>query len=121
MQFETTEKVGIPIKRVIFEFMDKLKYPAKAKFREIFWHLGAKAIRGIRDGWDFPNHVSNETIAGIIKNTCFVCGGLMQDGKAIKNDDLYHKNSGNTTVWPNTGEPKILQVRKCSSCGHSHT
>lgn len=124
MQFESNQTVGQTTKRVIFDFFDKLKYPAKAKFRELFWYLGGRFIRGQRDSWEFPNHVSNETISKIIHNTCFVCGGLMKDSAALQNQDVIEISNGlsmTSHVYSNAGKAQLVKVRKCIECGHSHT
>ena len=102
MQFKSQPEVDKTTKKVTFDFFDKLKYPAKSKFRELFYYLGARFIRGQRDSWEFPNFVSNETISEIIRNTCFECGGLMGDTWASDNVNSIH-------------------IRKCKVCGHSHT
>lgn len=120
MQFEYQHKAGDETCTILFYELSSMKRFVIESFYRSFHYIGGKS-QGTANYWKFPSFVSVNVIKEIIHNTCFVCGGLMQDGEATKNDDLYHENSGNTTVWPNTGKPKILQVRKCSSCGHSHT
>ncbi len=96
--------------RKSFDFIHKLPYKPKARFRELFWYLGGRAIRGTHNEWEFPSHVNNESIAEVIRNTCFVCGGLM------KNVD---NNSQKIYEWGQT--LPVKRLRKCQSCGHSHT
>ena len=73
--------------------------------------------------WQFPDFVTSKTIEELIKNTCFECGGLMKDSMAYNNEDLYSKKDerGRITVYKNAGTALLFRVRKCLSCGHSHT
>ena len=74
--------------------------------------------------WTFPSYITSEVIQEVIRNTCFVCGGLMKDSTAFKNQDIIEIPNGlsmTSHVYSNAGEAKQIKVRKCSSCGHSHT
>ena len=67
--------------------------------------LGGKYLRE-QDHWTFPSFITSQVLEEVIHNTCYVCGGLMKD-------DYRKKIEG--TIKYNT------VIRKCSSCGHSHT
>lgn len=126
MQFESNQTVGQTTKRVSFDFFDKLNYSARVQLRQIFRYLGAIEIIAQKETWDFPNHVSNETISEIIHNTCFVCGGLMKDSEAFDNTYVSHNDFGNDvgqrgTTMSKSGQAQLIKVRKCMECGHSHT
>lgn len=74
----------------------------------------------------FPSFVNYSIIERIIKNTCFVCGGLMKDGVTLDNSYITHVDFGNDagqrgTTQEKSGHPTVKQVRKCTNCGHSHT
>jgi len=50
----------------------------------------------------------------------------MQDGEALDNTYVYYDDFGGDAGQPGTtgskqGPAKIIQVRKCQTCGHSHT
>lgn len=76
--------------------------------------------------WIFPPFINHQIIEEIIHNTCFVCGGLMMDGQALDNTWVYYDDFGGDagqygTTCSKLGQPVIKKVRKCTSCGHSHT
>lgn len=76
--------------------------------------------------WRFPAFVSSQILLEIINNTCFKCGGLMKDGEALENTWVSFDDFGNDAGQPGTtmskiGHPVMKKVRKCTSCGHSHT
>lgn len=76
--------------------------------------------------WKFPVFISSQVIEEIIHNTCFVCGGLMKDGQALENTWVGSEDFGGDygqrgTTISKIGQPVMKLVRKCSSCGHSHT
>ena len=60
--------------------------------------------------WKFPVSISSQVIEEIIHNTCFVCGGLMQD----ETKEIETREGKRTDIY-------FIKVRKCCSCGHSHT
>jgi len=125
MQFTLDHKVGTNYVTVTLsgkvspliwcEFFTKLQY------------LGGKqAVEGQSDIWLLPTFVTSQVIEEIIHNTCFVCGGLMKDSTAFLNDCVSFDDFGNDagqrgTTQSRVGEAKQVKVRKCSSCGHSHT
>ena len=74
------------------------KVAAKKKLFELFRRVGGDNPQYELE-WIFPKTVYRYHIEEIIHNTCFVCRGLMKDSE-------YHSDH-------------IL--RKCQSCGHSHT
>lgn len=53
--------------------------------------------------WNVPFFITSQVIEQVIHNTCFVCGGLMK------------------TELKDVDNIAAITVRKCSSCGHSHT
>ena len=71
-----------------------------------FERLGGIMVGPKASDWTFPSYITSEVIQEVIHNTCFVCGGLMRD-------DYYEEIKG--AIKFNTA------IRKCSSCGHSHT
>lgn len=76
--------------------------------------------------WSFPSFITAQVLQEVIRNTCFVCGGLMKDGVAYDNtwigfDDFGGDAGQHGTTISKVGPPIIKKVRKCQSCGHSHT
>ena len=76
--------------------------------------------------WKFPKFITSETISTIIQNTCFVCGGLMEDSTAYDNSWVSHNDFGNDagetgSTMSKSGPARMIKVRKCIACGHSHT
>lgn len=76
--------------------------------------------------WKFPSFITAQILEEVIHNTCFVCGGLMQNGQALDNTWVYFDDFGNDvrqygTTCSKIGTPVMKRVRKCSSCGHTHT
>lgn len=97
MQFEMNHKVGTDYSTVNFEATLKLNV-----FEILINHferLGGIMVGPKASNWTFPKHITSEVLQEVIRNTCFVCGGLMKD------DSQYEDK----------------KFRKCSSCGHSHT
>lgn len=85
---------------------------------------GFKKLGGVNTEsfiWEFPTEITEEHPQEIIHNTCFVCGGLMQDGQAIKNHPLRVQSEWGEVHYSDPNNHKMIQVRKCTSCGHSHT
>lgn len=124
MQFETKTSdnyFSIRITAGIFD-STKFKVPVIESFKNSFQRIGGK----LQDDyfWKFPPYINLDIIQEIIYNTCFVCGGLMKDSTAFKNQDIIEIPNGlsmTSHVYQNTGEARKLKVRKCISCGHSHT
>ena len=100
-----------------------LAEPAKKSLSEIFIKLDAQ--NKFSDQWIFPEYVSKEIVETIIKNTCFKCGGSMKPSKAFMNEIVSFNDFGNdagqrgTTQSP-VGKPELINVNKCSLCGHSY-
>lgn len=114
MQFETSYKANDNFITVVFKTFGHVNMV------EVFERIGG-VMQADYFNWHFPLF-STSFISTIIKNTCFVCGGLMKDSTAFKNYDLYAPYSKDRQkVFKNAGEAQLLKVRKCTSCGHSHT
>lgn len=76
--------------------------------------------------WTFPVFVSFDLLNEVIKNTCFKCGGVMINGYALDNtwvsfDDFGNDAESRGTTMTKQGDPVLKKVRKCASCGHSHS
>lgn len=85
-----------------------INYQVRDKFIRYFQRIGGEITEG--GNWIFPKHITSEVIQEVIHNTCFVCGGLMKDGtKEVKT-----REGKRTDLF-------FVKVRRCSSCGHSHT
>ena len=79
---------------------------------------GFKKLGGVNTEsfmWEFPTFITPQVIQEIIHNTCFVCGGLMQNAILLENGK--HCISEEKANTSNNSKA----IRKCSSCGHSHT
>jgi hypothetical protein len=125
MQFNYRKNVKSDIVVVTFTNFNISRVAAKEK---LFFNL--KLLGGNNPQfeleWIFPSFVSSVVIAQVINNTCFVCGGLMQDAIALQNtlvssNDFGNDSNSRGTTQSRTGNTKLIQVRKCSQCGHSHT
>ncbi len=103
MQFNRTEHAGQTIAKFEFFGLTKLRPMAQRGLFSHFARLGGQEIP-ITGDWVFPSFITSQVIQTIIHNTCFVCGGLMQDSEV-----------------QNGGISPAIKVRKCTSCGHSHT
>ncbi len=77
----------------------KFKLPVIESFENSFSRLGGIFLPEEEYVWKFPSFITSQVLQEVIHNTCFVCGGLMKDYE-------YHSDH---------------IVRKCQSCGHSHT
>ena len=74
----------------------------------------------------FPSFITSQVLQEVIHNTCFVCGGLMKDSTALDNTyvtsvDFPGETNLRGCTQSKIGYPVMKNVRKCSSCGHSHT
>lgn len=70
----------------------------------------------------FPVCVNSQVLEQVIRNTCFVCGGLMKDGVAMVDQAFEFEHDVYGTVTQQVPSyAKQIKVRKCTSCGHSHT
>lgn len=124
MQFELTHSVRQKYVYVRFSF-NSFKLPVIESFENSFARIGGINLPN-RTDLRFPSFITSQVISEIIRNTCFICGGLMTDGKALDNtlvssDDFGNDAGQRGTTVSKVGQPVIKQVRKCISCGHSHT
>lgn len=95
MQFEMS--VGTDYSTVTFKTF------GHANMKIVFERLGGKMTDNSYLNWLFPSFITSEVLEEVIRNTCFVCGGLMKD-------DLKDVN-----------HIAAIPIRKCTVCGHSHT
>lgn len=121
MQFQTSHKAGDEYFYVTL--FGNLNDKILKEIFQVFYKIGGLNPSECWDIWKFPVCLSSRTIATIINNTCFVCGGLMKDGQAIQNGILKADEDvrGYYTPYVDSNKHKVIQVRKCSICGHSHT
>lgn len=123
MQFELNHNIGQQTVIVQFQSLKTNRYVWQA-LQKVFEKLGGKLLGfpdyGI-DNWEFPSFITSQVIQEIIHNTCFVCGGLMGDSTAIQNESLRVKTSQGEIHYPDGNNTKVIKVRKCQTCGHSHT
>jgi len=125
MQFELFQKVGDTKTFVVFysDFIS-LKKEVKDSLIQCFNKLGGKLNQN--GEWMFPIFISAQTLQEVINNTCFECGGLMKDSTALDNTyvtsiDFPGETNLRGCTQSKIGYPVMKNVRKCSSCGHSHT
>lgn len=118
MQFE----ISSSLKRVVVTFtnFNISKVAAKEKLFSNFRIIGGNNPLFELE-WVFPPFVTLSLVQEIIHNTCFVCGGLMVNGVALKVSQLKVDSEWGGVFYDNPEDSKIIKVRKCSSCGHSHT
>lgn len=124
MQFQTSHKAGDEYFYVTL--FGNLNDKILKEIFQVFYKIGGLNPSECWDIWKFPVCLSSRTIATIINNTCFVCGGLMKDGQALDNtvvcfDDFGGDAFSRGSTCSKIGQPVMKQVRKCTSCGHSHT
>ena len=125
MQFELIHNTRQSTLSVKFNNMSSMKLDVLKSFYEVFHKIGGESQRS-SNLWIFPSFITSQVISEIIRNTCFECGELMQDGEALDNtlvssDDFGNDAGQRGTTVSKVGQPVIKQVRKCISCGHSHT
>lgn len=124
MQFTLDHKVGTDYVTVTFK-PHSVKGIALLNICDTYLRLGGEMIDTVSN-WKFPPFITAQIIQEIIHNTCFVCGGLMKDSTAFLNDSVSFDDFGNDagqqgTTQSRVGKAKQIKVRKCTSCGHSHT
>lgn len=120
MQFEYNHKIGQNVVSVKFEH--NLNFKAENTFNMILMRLGGEQITIFK--WEFPVYITSQVIEQVIRNFCYNCGGLMQDGEAIVNDtfrSIEEEERGGFTTFTDPKYAHVKKVRKCQSCGHSHT
>jgi hypothetical protein len=122
MQFSIYNNVKEPFVKVSLH-NTPIKPSVMGVLIQHFERLGGVSENGDCNDWLFPKCVTGNIIFNIIRNTCFVCGDLMKDSVAYKNEDLYDQPDvlGRQKIYQQAGKAKLIKVRKCSSCGHSHT
>lgn len=129
MQFTYEHKAGEKFATVKF-VGDIFKLKVTESFELSFQRIGGKYLpeESTVDCslWRFPSWISSSTIYEIISNTCYECGGLMKDGEAFDNAYVSSNDFGNDagsrgTTMSKSGQAELVKVRKCISCGHSHT
>lgn len=132
MQFEMNHKIGTDYSTVKFTagIYDTIKFklPVIESFETSFSRLGGIFCPDEGYVWKFPSFIASQVLQEVIHNTCFVCGGLMKNGQAIQEGKMFVSSydSGVDTYqvqieYPNPNDSKVIKVRKCSACGHSHT
>ena len=125
MQFTLSHKIGQQKVNVLFTAnIVTLKLLNIEKLKETFARIGGEFQNDYT--FDFPLFITSDIISEIIHNTCFVCGGLMRDGRAFDNTYVSFDDFGNDagkrgSTQSKVGPAKIVNVRKCTECGHSHT
>lgn len=124
MQFEMNRKVGTDYSTVKFYNISKLKEEAREKFYTTLSKLGMTF--GVGEEILFPKCITAEVIQEVIRNTCYECGGLMKDSKAFDNTYVSFDDFGNDAgqigvTQSKSGKARLISVRKCTNCGHSHT
>ena len=125
MQFELIHNTRQSTLSVKFNNMSSMKLDVLKSFYEVFHKIGGESQRS-SNLWIFPSFITSQVISEIIRNTCFICGGLMTDGKAFDNTYVSFDDFGNDagkrgSTQSKVGPAKIVNVRKCTECGHSHT
>ncbi len=123
MKFEINHKVGTDYLTVRFT-AEVFKLPVIESFEISFQRLGGEFQDDFT--WKFPVYITSEVLSEVIRNTCFVCGGLMKNGTSYQNTLISSEDFGNDigqrgTTQSRMGKAKQIKVRKCLSCGHSHT
>lgn len=125
MQFNFNHKVSRDVVHV--EFITPQKADVWYSLSDSFERIGGKCTDLLKD-WTFPVFISSQVIQEIIHNTCFICGGLMKDSTAMLQGKCHVKSYDNaidtyqgTIEYPDNNSTRQIKVRKCSSCGHSHT
>lgn len=107
-----------------------LKLKVTESFELSFERLGGKYMPDVSSNkgsvWSFPDYISAVVLEEIIRNTCFNCGGLMKEGQALDNTyvisvDFPGQTDFKGCTQSKIGQPNIVNVSKCISCGHSHT
>lgn len=118
-----TDYSAVKFNAKVFDFI-KFKLPVIESFENSFSRIGGTYHPEEEYIWKFPGFITFQVIDEIIHNTCFVCGGLMKDGQAIQNGEIRVPEEdvrGGYTPYVDTTNHSLIKVRKCTSCGHSHT
>lgn len=107
MQFEI--QLGTDYSTVTF-YNIKVKWDVIAQMMSWFERLGGTLIE--TNVYQFPSFITTKVIEEVIHNTCFVCGGLMQNDFTQVKIKMEGRKTSDLFSCP---------IRKCSTCGHSHT
>lgn len=124
MEFTLKHFLKEKVVLVTFDNTQKVKPKSWKQLNLMFNYMGANQCGNV--SFLFPRYLNAGMLSELISNTCFECGGLMKDGVALDNTlisyDDFGGNAGNIgTTQSKCGEAKLIKVRKCQSCGHSHT
>ena len=124
MQFSFSSDSSVNIMR--FTETKGLKLKFFGAIVPIFQRMGAKFPEGSLGNIEFPKFTNVALIKEILHNTCYKCGGLMQDSTALINtlvsfDDFGGDAGTRGTTQSRVGKAVEVTVRKCTVCGHSHT
>ncbi|MEY2703857.1 MAG: hypothetical protein RLY43_2496 [Bacteroidota bacterium] len=126
MQFTFDSYIGEKFNRCYFN-SDNFKFLVIESFETSFQRIGGE-FQPEMGCWTFPKNVHSHIIELIIHNTCFVCGGLMKDGVALQQGKVIAESYDSAMdtylgeiEYPYNKDTKLIKVRKCQACGHSHT
>jgi len=122
MQFEYHHNISQ--NKVAVKFEHSLPFQAEYTFNRMLMRLGGEQIT--MSQWEFPLFITSQIIEQIINSLCYICGGIMKDGVALDNtlisyDDFGGDKGNRGSTQSKEGKAKLFKVRKCESCGHSHT
>lgn len=126
LNFQFSYKVGQDYVVFVFPKFD-IHWGTALTLMNLFERLGGILQSDPKNSvFHFPLSVTPQVVKEVIRNTCFNCGGLMKGGQALDNTlisyDDFGGDAGNRgTTQSKDGEAKLIKVRKCQSCGHSHT
>ncbi len=126
MQFKRHERLGYDDYCIVeFDKLSHMNHAVISNFYDKFHYIGGKSHNS-SNVWTFPACVTSQIISEIIRNTCFMCGGLIKDAQALQNTLASFNDFGNDadsrgTTQSRVGPATIKNVRKCTQCGHSHT
>lgn len=126
LDFQFSYKVGQDYIVFVFPKFD-IHWGTALVLMNLFERLGGILQSDPKNStFHFPLCVTPQVVKEVIRNTCFNCGGLMKDGIALDNTyvisiDFPDQTDFKGCTQSKIGQPNIVNVRKCISCGHSHT
>lgn len=117
-ELTTTNKGGKT--EILFE--NNFSAEANEEISNIFRRLGGNLVN--ENNWKFPSNMSTVVLKTIIDNTCFKCGGIVNDAEALQNTLLTSDDFGNDSGDKGTTQTRVgtaikIKCRKCIDCGHS--
>lgn len=127
MQFDYHKEIGTDYATVTFTgHLYRLPVKAHNSLMNVLEKLGGIVDHEVNScEFKFPSFVSSIVIAQVIHNTCFECGGLMGNGIAIQNGVLKAPGDRESSIcytpYVDPNNHSVINVRKCTVCGHSHT